>query len=77
LDADWFATLAEAKQLIEVWRKEYNETRAHRVLGESTPNEIASEFAASRELTGKQTAEGSLWVIQEKRTDHHRQRLQR
>ena len=41
-DADWFATLAEAKQLIEVWRKEYNETRAHRVLGERTPNEIAS-----------------------------------
>jgi putative transposase len=60
LDAHWFATLAEAKQIIETWRREYNESRSHRALGERTPNEIASEFAASRELTGKQTVEDSL-----------------
>ena len=60
LDAHWFATLAEARQLIETWRLEYNESRPHRALGERTPNEIANEFAASRELIGKQTAENSL-----------------
>ncbi len=60
LDAHWFATLAEAKQIIEAWRREYNESRPHRALGERTPNEIASEFAASREFTGQQTAENSL-----------------
>ena len=60
LDAHWFATLAEARQVIEAWRQEYNESRPHRALGERTPNEIASEFAASRELTGQQTAENSL-----------------
>jgi putative transposase len=57
LDAHWFATLAEAKQVIEVWRREYNESRPHRALGERTPNEFASEFAGSRELTGQQTAD--------------------
>ena len=60
LDAHWFATLAEARQVIEAWRHEYNESRPHRALGERTPNEIANEFAASRELIGSQTAENSL-----------------
>ncbi len=52
LDAHWFATLTEAKHIIEAWRREYNESRPHRALGERTPNEFASEFAARRELTG-------------------------
>jgi putative transposase len=60
LDAHWFATLAEARQEIEAWRQEYNESRLHRALGERTPNEIANEFAASRGLIGNQTAENSL-----------------
>jgi len=29
LDVHWFATLAEAKQVIESWRREYNESRPH------------------------------------------------
>jgi putative transposase len=60
LDAHWFATLTEAKVVIEAWRREYNESRPHRALGERTPNEIACEFAASREFTSTKTAEDSL-----------------
>jgi len=59
LDTHWFATLAEAKESIEAWRRKYNESRPHRALGEKTPNEFASEIAASRDLTGHQTAENS------------------
>jgi putative transposase len=59
LDAHWFATLAEAKHLIELWRREYNESRAHRALGEKTPSEFASQFAAQRELPGSQEPENS------------------
>ena len=55
LDAHWFATLAEAKQLIELWRRGYNESRPHMALGEQTP----SEFAAQRELPGLQEPENS------------------
>ena len=59
LDTHWFGTLAEAKERIEAWRKEYNESRPHRALGERTPYEFANEIAASRDLIGLQTAENS------------------
>jgi putative transposase len=62
LDAHWFETLAEAKQIIEAWRQEYNESRPHRAHGERTPHEIAKEFAASREFVDTQTAGDSLCV---------------
>lgn len=48
LNVHWFETLVEAKQLIETWRREYNESRPHRALGDLTPNEFASQCAASR-----------------------------
>ena len=50
LNVHWFETLAEAKQLIESWRREYNESRPHRALKERTPNEFASEYAARQAL---------------------------
>jgi putative transposase len=59
LDAHWFTTLTEARQIVETWRREYNESRPHRALGERTPNEFANEIAASRDLIGSQTAENS------------------
>jgi putative transposase len=51
LNVHWFETLVEAKQLIEGWRKEYNESRPHRALDDKTPSEFASQYAASRALT--------------------------
>ena len=41
LDTHWFGTLAEAKENIEAWRKEYNESCPLRALGEQTPKEFA------------------------------------
>jgi putative transposase len=60
LDAHWFTTLTETRQIIETWRREYNESRPHRALGERTPTEFASQVAASRDLTGPGGAENSL-----------------
>jgi len=51
LNVHWFETLPETKQLIESWRREYNESRPHRALKDRTPSEFASEYAASRALT--------------------------
>jgi hypothetical protein len=45
LDVHSFATLTEAKQVIEDWRREYNESRPHRSLGERTPSEFACQIA--------------------------------
>ncbi len=53
-------TLSEAKEIIEAWSWEYNESRPQRALGEQTPNEFACQVAASRDLTGPERAENSL-----------------
>ena len=53
LDTHWFVTLEEAKERIEAWQREYNESRPHRALGERTPNEFAREVAARRDLMGR------------------------
>jgi transposase InsO family protein len=50
LDVHWFATLAQAKHLIEAWRVEYDESRPHRSCGERTSHEFAMQIAASRDL---------------------------
>ena len=40
LDVHWFATLTEAKLVIEAWRLEYNESRPHRSLGRGCPKNL-------------------------------------
>ena len=59
LDVHWFATLTEAKQIIESWRQEYNDSRPHRSLGERTPSEFACQIALHGDLTSSQAAENS------------------
>ena len=51
----WFESLAEAEQLIEAWRQEYNGSCSHRALENLTPSEFASQYAASSELTATYT----------------------
>ena len=63
LNAHWFMTRSEAKEIIEAWRREYNESRPHRALGEQTPNEFACQVPASRDLTGPEGAENSLCCL--------------
>ena len=58
LDVHWFATLTEAKQVIESWRREYNESRPHRSLGERTPS-FAWHIALNGDLPSSQAAENS------------------
>jgi len=60
LDVHWFMTLTGAKQIIESWRQEYNESRPHRSLGERTPSEFASQIAFKGDLTGSQADGNSL-----------------
>ena len=50
LNTHWFMDLKEARQLIETWRREYNDSRPHASLEDRTPTEFASQYAASRVL---------------------------
>ena len=59
LDVHWFMTLTEAKQIVESWRQEYNESRPHRSLGERTPNEFACQIALNGDLPGSEVVGNS------------------
>jgi putative transposase len=37
----WFETVEEAKQRIETWRQDYDESRPHQALAELAPAEFA------------------------------------
>ena len=39
LNTNWFLSLEDAKEKIEVWRQEYNGFRPHSSLGDKTPEE--------------------------------------
>ena len=40
LNQHWFLNLGHARQVIEEWRRDYNEARPHSSLGDLTPNEF-------------------------------------
>ena len=44
LNAHTFATIEEARDLADAWKKDYNETRPHSALGGLTPLEYANKF---------------------------------
>jgi hypothetical protein len=50
LNHNWFHTLADAREKIERWRKEYNEERPHSSLNYRTPKAFARAFS---ELTNR------------------------
>lgn len=47
LNANWFRTLADAREKIRSWRDEYNGERPHSSLGYRTPNEFAGVLNSS------------------------------
>jgi putative transposase len=54
LDQHWFASLEEARQIIEAWRIDYNEVRPHTALDNQTPVAYKTAWARNqaREETG-------------------------
>lgn len=45
LNQHWFKNLSEAKEIIELWRLEYNNLRPHTSLGNLTPEEYALKIS--------------------------------
>ena len=48
LNANWFASVAEARVIIETWRKEYETIRPHSSLKGKTPQMAAEAFLTTR-----------------------------
>ncbi len=49
LDQHWFASLEEARQIIEAWRIEYNTERPHQALQYGTPADFVATWAPPKE----------------------------
>ena len=56
LNVHWFKTLAEAKQVLEAWRRDDNESHPHRALNDMTPAEFARNI---KEL------DPALWLLEQ------------
>jgi len=50
LDQHWFASLEEARQIIEAWRVDYNTERPHRALKQQTPAAVAAAWTPASEV---------------------------
>ena len=50
LNVHWFLDLADARDIIERWREDYNTVRPHQSLGNRTPAEYAALLAENPEL---------------------------
>jgi len=50
LDQHWFASLEEARQIIETWRIEYNTERPHQALKYGTPTDFAAAWELPKEV---------------------------
>ena len=49
LNEHWFVTMAQARQVIEKWRIEYNTERPHSSLGDLTPEQFAKSASVATE----------------------------
>lgn len=47
LNDNWFVNLPDARQIIEEWRRDYNEERPHSALEYLTPVEFAARYASA------------------------------
>jgi putative transposase len=47
LNEHWFASVAEARALIEAWRVDYNTVRPHSALHGATPEQFANSFGGA------------------------------
>ncbi len=45
LNSHWFRSLADARQIIEDWRQDYNHVRPHSSLNYATPREVYEQLA--------------------------------
>jgi putative transposase len=56
LNANWFASVADARRVIEAWRQEYNDVRPHKSLGRRTPAEFIRSLQDQTLLPPRLTA---------------------
>ena len=49
LNVHWFEDLTDARDKLQAWRAEYNESRPHRALNNLSPIDFADQWATQRQ----------------------------
>ena len=57
LNSHWFVSMQDAKQVIDAWRADYNESRPHKALGNRTPQEFVHAASTSARSMGEKEPE--------------------
>jgi putative transposase len=57
MNMHWFDSMQDAKEKIEAWRIDYNESRPHQALQDMTPMEFAEQARVLRSSIGQQQPE--------------------
>ncbi len=52
LNEHWFLSLADARRIVEEWRRDYNQNRPHSSLGNLTPMEYLAAYIKRSESAG-------------------------
>jgi putative transposase len=60
LSLEWFRSRAEAKVIIEKWRRHYNAVRPHSSLGYQTPAEFAAKLKEQASASSRQRADAAV-----------------
>ena len=50
LNVNWFLSIDDAQEKIEMWREEYNEFRPHSSLENFTPRQFAEQFESQKTI---------------------------
>jgi putative transposase len=48
LNQNWFTSLEDAKQIVEIWRQDYNQQRPHSSLKQKTPSDFMAHWQQNR-----------------------------
>jgi putative transposase len=48
LNVNWFLSIEDAQEKIEMWRLEYNDFRPHSSLGDMTPRQFAEQLESRK-----------------------------
>ena len=63
LNEHWFESLAQARELIGVWRQDYNEVRPHSSIGRIPPAQFAARHRQSSGDDGQTTTEAQSAIV--------------
>ena len=60
LNTHWFLSLADAREKLEDWRRDYNEVRPHGAIGNKPPAALLKDIGATSPPMSKETEKSTL-----------------